>query len=104
MYSDITSTCTGNITSTCTGDITSTCTGNITSTCRGNITSTYTGDITSTCTGDINSSCTGDIYGMRCMAHIWIKYYLYDRKQYVSFNKLDLLYEKVYCGVPRRSI
>ena len=38
------------------------------------------------------------------MAHVWITNYLYDRKQYVSFNKLDSPYEKVNCGVPQGSI
>ena len=38
------------------------------------------------------------------MAHVWITNYLYDRKQYVSFNKLDLPYKKVNCGVPQGSI
>ena len=40
-------------------------------------------------------------YGIRGMEHVWIKNYLYDRKQYVSFNKLDSPYEKVNCGVPQ---
>ena len=43
-------------------------------------------------------------YGNRCMAHVWITNDLYDRKQYVSFNKLDSPYEKVNCGVPQGSI
>ena len=43
-------------------------------------------------------------YGIRGMAHVWITNYLYDRKQYVSFNKLDSPYEKVNCGVPQGSI
>ena len=38
------------------------------------------------------------------MVHVWITNYLYDRKQYVSFNKLDSPYEKVNCGVPQGSI
>ena len=38
------------------------------------------------------------------MAHVWITNYLYGRKLYVSFNKLDSLYEKVNCGVPQGSI
>ena len=38
------------------------------------------------------------------MAHVWITNYLYDRKQCVSFNKLDSPYEKVNCGVPQGSI
>ena len=38
-------------------------------------------------------------YGIRGMVHVWITNYLYDRKQYVSFNKLDSPYEKVNCGV-----
>ena len=43
-------------------------------------------------------------YGIRGMAHVWITNYLYDKKQYVSFNKLDSPYEKVNCGVPQGSI
>ena len=43
-------------------------------------------------------------YGISGMAHVWITNYLYDRKQYVSFNKLDSPYEKVNCGVPQGSI
>ena len=43
-------------------------------------------------------------YGSRGMAHVWITNYLYDRKQFVSFNKLDSPYEKVNCGVPQGSI
>ena len=43
-------------------------------------------------------------YGIRGMAHVWITNYLYDREHYVSFNKLDLPYEKVKCGVPQGSI
>ena len=43
-------------------------------------------------------------YGIRGMAHVWITNYLYDRKQYVSFNKHDSPYEKVNCGVPQGSI
>ena len=43
-------------------------------------------------------------YGIRGKAHVWITNYLYDRKQYVSFNKLDSPYEKVNCGVPQGSI
>ena len=43
-------------------------------------------------------------YGIRGMAHVWITNYLYDRKQYVSFNKLDSPYEKVNCGVSQGSI
>ena len=43
-------------------------------------------------------------YGIRGMAHVWITNYLYDREQYVSFNKLDSPYEKVNCGVPQGSI
>ena len=35
------------------------------------------------------------------MAHVWITNYLYDRNQYVSFNKLHSPYEKVNCGVPQ---
>ena len=38
------------------------------------------------------------------MAHVWITNYLYDRKQYVSFNKLDSPYENINCGVPQGSI
>ena len=43
-------------------------------------------------------------YGIRGLAYVWNTNYLYDRKQYVSFNKLDLPYEKVNCGVPQGSI
>ena len=43
-------------------------------------------------------------YSIRGMAHVWITNYLYERKQYVSFNKLDSPYEKVNCGVPQGSI
>ena len=38
------------------------------------------------------------------MAHVWITNYLYERKQYASFNKLDSPYEKVNRGVPQGSI
>ena len=43
-------------------------------------------------------------YGIRGMADVWITNYLYDRKQYVSFNKLDSPYQKVNCRVPQGSI
>ena len=42
--------------------------------------------------------------GIRGMVHVWITNNLYDRKQYVSFNKLDSPYEKGNCGVPQGSI
>ena len=38
------------------------------------------------------------------MAYVWITNYLYDRKQYVSFNKPDSPNEKVNFGVPQEAI
>ena len=43
-------------------------------------------------------------YGIRGIAHIWLKINLCDRKKYVSVNKLDSPYEKVNCGVPQGSV
>ena len=36
--------------------------------------------------------------------HYYFKDYLHNRKQYVSFNNSDSVYEKVTCGVPQGSI
>ena len=43
-------------------------------------------------------------YGIRGTAHSWIKDYLSNRKQYVSFNNVDSSKQIINCGVPQGSI
>ena len=43
-------------------------------------------------------------YGIRGVAYDWIKSYLEERKQYVSFNKHDSSTMDIKCGVPQGSI
>ena len=43
-------------------------------------------------------------YGIRGVAYDWIKSYLWERKQYVSFNKHDSSTMNIKCGVPQGSI
>ena len=40
-------------------------------------------------------------YGIRGVAYDWIKSYLGERKQYVSFNKHDFSTMDIKCGVPK---
>ena len=43
-------------------------------------------------------------YGFRGVSHDWLKNYLSDRSQYVSFNSHESTYLDVKCGVPQGSI
>ena len=43
-------------------------------------------------------------YGIRGIAHSWIKDYLFNRQQFVSFDHTDSGKENISCGVPQGSI
>ena len=43
-------------------------------------------------------------YGIRGLANSWIKNYLSDRKQYVSYNNTNSAFNDIICGVPQGSI
>jgi hypothetical protein len=43
-------------------------------------------------------------YGIRGVAYSWIKDYLSNRQQYVSFNSVDSSKQMIHCGVPQGSI
>ena len=43
-------------------------------------------------------------YGIRGTACNWLKSYLNNRRQYVSYNKADSKYMTITCGVPQGSI
>jgi uncharacterized protein YlbG (UPF0298 family) len=43
-------------------------------------------------------------YGIRGIAHSWIKDYLLNRQQYVSFNYVESSKQNIVCGVPQGSI
>ena len=43
-------------------------------------------------------------YGIRGKANAWIRSYLYNRSQYVTYNGIDSYYGNVACGVPQGSI
>ena len=43
-------------------------------------------------------------YGNRGLANSWIKSYLSGRKQYVSYNNTNSVFNDIVCGVPQGSI
>ena len=43
-------------------------------------------------------------YGIRGIAYDWIKSYLFDRQQHVSYNGVNSSYKTINCGVPQGSI
>ena len=42
------------------------------------------------------------VYGIRGLVNSWIKNYLSGRKQYVSYNNTNSVFNDISCGVPQK--